>query len=193
MRPINLRRVIAVSLVVFSLLLSVSYYLNPGQLFKLNLDQHNIISTEAEVTYHTVAYGVSGEKTEQAYLLVQKAFGAEYVRNKVHIYVARPKYPAGQIGEDTINNIRYYGVFKRNFPFGKDVIIYDGNDFVLLHELAHFFYSHMKQHHRDEIFATMFQDLAQMQVTFKTLVQILHLVSDLNAKKNSVLTPDLSN
>ena len=66
--------------------------------------------------------------------------------------MARPKYGNEAIGK--LDDGTYFiGIYRQSNTFRKDVIVYNGQDLVLIHELAHFFDAHMKQNDRAEDFA----------------------------------------
>jgi hypothetical protein len=171
-------KLFCIALVIFIPCYGLTAYINPYQLFRLDLDQHNIVSTERQETAHIVGYGIDVNIAEAMYLSLRQLFNASYINKKVYIYKAYPKWDSGQVGEDTFNHIKYYGAYQRNFITKQDTIIYNGENVVLLHELCHFFFNNMNNYHRDELFARMsegFVLLINQQMEFTKLIQKLQL------------------
>lgn len=158
-------RVILVGLLGYSLL----FYINPGKRFRVELKDHNLVSTEiTKETEHIIAYGADAETAEQMYQVLKKFFSANKVNNKVKIYLAIPLEDDVRVIGKFYNNVYYVGIHLGTL-IGKDTIIYNGEEWVLFHELVHFFYSHMKKTHNNEAMAQVTTSFFQLQVKHQSL------------------------
>lgn len=142
--------------------------INPNQIYRLNLDQHNIVSFESQQTEHIIGYGIDINNAEALYKFLQAFFEVYYVDEKVKIYKANPKWGTA-IEHNGI--VPYDGIYRESIFFGPDVIIYNGDDLTLLHELSHFFYHHMKRSHRDELFARLTAGFHQLRKDYQNLAE----------------------
>lgn len=174
-------KLLCLALVVFLPFYGVLSFINPGQWFRLDLNTLDISSTERQESYHVVGYGVDIEKAEGYYTGLKNMLGANYVNRKVYIYRANPKYSDGQIGKEAIYGIRYYGAYKQDVITGRDVIVYDGNDSTLIHELTHFFYNHMNRTHQDEAFAYINTAYINLLNSQQQLMQMMKLIAAMRA------------
>jgi hypothetical protein len=127
-------------------------YVNPNFSMRMDLSVFSINTHSITESQHTVAYGVDAKHTEKMYTAVRAYLGVLYVNDKVKIYLAQPKYSNGAIGQLS-NGLLFIGIYRQSATFRKDVIVYNGEDLVLIHELAHFFDAHMKSNDRAEDFA----------------------------------------
>ena len=162
-RASKIRKV--VSWVVLSLLAVfwVLYYFNPGNRFRIELNNHALVSTEVTgETEHIIGYGIDVEKAEGIYKSVQRFFSADYTNPKVKIYLANTiKQDTKSIGK-FYTGIYYLGINLHKLA-GTDIIIYNGEDWVLFHELVHLFFNNMKRAHRNEALAQVSTKFVQLQ------------------------------
>lgn len=93
---------------------------------------------------HVTAFGVPAKEVEQEYKKVQALLNLGKVNNRVLVIRAVPD-KEGIIG--TIDKDKVYGVYNNN------IIVYNGEQATLQHELAHFFYAKTHPENRSEIFA----------------------------------------
>jgi len=175
----RLPKLLCWSLLIFLPFYGLAGYLNPWQWFRLDLSQLDLTSTEKQESYHVIGYGVDIERAETFYVNLRTMLGATYVNRKVYIYRANPQYGDGQIGEEPFNGLRYYGAYKQDVITGRDVIVYNGTDETLVHELVHFFYNHMKRAHADEVFAyltTAYVQVVDQQAKFIEIIKLLAMI-----------------
>lgn len=109
------------------------------------------IDKNCNITYskHIEACGIDAEFVENYYIALQAFLGATSINEKVKIYVAKTG-ENGSIG--FAGGVEVVGVYYNIF-FKPDVVIFDGQESVLIHELTHVFFRHMKMPHKDEAFA----------------------------------------
>lgn len=159
---------------------------NPYQDFGIDLSYHDIVTYEPTEGEHVIAYGVDIEKAEQFYLFIRDFLGAAYVGEKVKIYRAHPKFANGAIGNKSRIG-EYVGIYRKSLVYGEDIIVYNGDDTTLLHELSHFFYNHMRGYHKDEAFAQLTERYIVMENTYRNLIKIMSIISELKNEKNQML------
>lgn len=187
-------KLLCLALAVFLPFYSIAAYVNPGQCFRLDLTTLDLITTiDSEESNHIVGYGVDIKKAESFYMGLRTMLGATYVNRKVYIYRANPKYPDGQIGEEAIHGIKYYGAYKKDVITGRDVIVYNGSDETLTHELVHFFYNHMNSTHADEDFAYITTAYLMTLDQQARLLKVIKLIVEMNRIHRETPTKEVTN
>lgn len=158
-------RVILIGLLIYSSLL----YFNPGKRFRIEVNDHNLVSTKVtEETEHIIAYGADAETAEEMYKSIRRLFSANKVNHKVRIYLAIPLEGKGKaIGK--FPNGTYYVGLNLDKLIGKDIIIYNGEEWVLFHELVHFFYNHIKKAHSNEALAQFTTNFVKLNTKYELL------------------------
>jgi len=117
------------------------YTWNPGCAYRIDLNKFEFKSTQKTESAHIIAYGVPASEIEPYYLALRSFFEAYYVNKKVKVYKAIPDHN-GIIG--SMGGMSFLGIYRKSKFFGTDVIVYNGEELVLIHELTHFFYYRMK-------------------------------------------------
>lgn len=154
-----------ISWIILTLLVGyyVLYYFNPGKRFRVELNDHLLVSTEVTgETEHIIGYGIDVEKAEAIYKSVQRFLSAKYANPRVKIYLANTL-------DNNTNSIGYlytgvhYTGINLHKPIGTDIIIYNGEDWILFHELVHLFFNSMKREHRTEALAQTSTKLVQLR------------------------------
>lgn len=121
---------------------------------------------------HTIAYGIDSKKAEAMYLYIRHGLGLdEKVNDKVYIYNVAPKESFDSITKFKIHGQQEYilGVYSNH------VIAYNGNDEVLAHELAHFFFEKANWDDRSEMFAQAVELIYKLVNTMKLQVTAIEL------------------
>ena len=165
----KLRKIITRVILVVLFCYSILLYMNPGKRFRIELKDHNLVSTKVtQETEHIISYAADAEMAEQMYGVLKKFFSADKVNGKVRIYLAKAlNDPPLAIGK--FYNGTYYAGVNLDKLVGKDIIIYNGEEWVLFHELVHFFYNHMKNAHNNEAMAQVTTSLFKLQTEHKSL------------------------
>jgi len=166
---VKLRKIVIRVILVILFCYSILLYINPGKRFRIELKDYNLVSTKVtQETDHIISYAADAETAEQMYGVLKKFFSADKVNSKVRIYLAETlDDPPTAIGK--FYNGRYHAGVNLDKLIGKDIIIYNGDEWVLFHELVHFFYNHMRNAHNNEAMAQITTNLFQLQTKHKSL------------------------
>lgn len=169
------------ALAIFSAIFGSAMVANPLQLFRIDINSLDTISIEEQKSKHVVSYGVDPLKVEDYYKTFQIFFNAKNINATVYVYACKPQFPKGQIGKDPLTGVLYYGAFKTNVPDGKDIIVYNGDDTILIHEMVHFFFRHMNRYDQSEMLAQLtvkYFGLSIELVTIARLTEKLKVLSE---------------
>jgi hypothetical protein len=165
------------AVVIFYPCLAVAVWINPKEIFHLDLTKYDLVSETKKESAHIIGYGVDINKAERVYQFLRNRFGAQYVNDKVIIYQAKPMDGPFDTAIGQIGGYYFNGTYREKFLFGYDIIVYNGKDSTLIHELTHFFFHHMKLRQSDELFAQINVDLLELQQEHMSLARMCQAVA----------------
>ena len=157
-----------ISFIIFVAIFNKSIF--PLYTFGINLNDFKIVKYPKTVSVHVTAYGVPAETVEFYYTSIRSFLACSEINNHVTVYLVKPDFDRS-IG--SILGHKIYGAFRKSYTGREDIIIYNGNDEVLSHEMSHFFYSHMNNSERDEDFAQLVTRVAEYNIERLKLVDLV--------------------
>lgn len=119
---------------------------------------------------HVESYGVASGFAESAYWNVRSFLGADSIVTPVKIYVAKPRVSTG---------IGYVQGILVNGLYLNDTLVYNGDIFILIHELAHHFYTHMQPQLQKETYAKLVEMYFRLAETNKNLNKQIYELHEL--------------
>ena len=171
-----IRILVASSLLVATVYVGYLVYTNKNHEYHLDKSKFAVDQNcEITVSEHIIACGLEAEDAERLYAFVWQMLGLRPVPVKIELYKIKPNSfgAIGYLGGAPIN-----GLYRPGKVFN-DVIMYNGNVYVLIHEFAHYFFEHSNFSQRTEMFAQAIENLVMLRDTQTTLVALYRkLASD---------------
>jgi hypothetical protein len=112
----------------------------------LDLSKFKMVECTPQIGVYTETCGVSSKLADSVYWNVREFLGTTSVSDPIKIYVAKPIVFTG---------IGYYDGVLINGAYLNNVIVYNGNIYILIHEMAHHFYRHKEPRQQEEIYARL--------------------------------------
>jgi hypothetical protein len=137
---------------------------------RLPLANFELVSSIPQKGTYVESYGVDVKFAESAYWNVRSFLGADSIVTPVKIYVAKPRIYTG---------IGYLHGVLVNGLYLNDTLVYNGDLFILIHELAHHFYAHMQPHLQKETYAKLVEMYFRLAETNKNLNKQIYELQEL--------------